>query len=68
MSQGDISANILSVGLDFGIEVFPVESWSLRMGPTYRYIHEGLSSSRTTATSTVTDNVLGINWGIAGYF
>jgi len=55
-----------SAGVDAGLEFFPADSWSLRVGPTYRYIHEGLSSGGSSAT--VTDNIFGLNWAFAGYF
>jgi hypothetical protein len=55
---------IWSGGLDAGAEFFIVDSWSLRIGPTYRYIHESASSSSTTMNV----HAYGVNWGLVGYF
>lgn len=35
---------------------------SLRVGPSYRYIHESISGDSLTLHS------VGVNWAIAGYF
>ena len=53
---------ILSPGIDLGFEFFPAESWSLRVGPSYRYVHESISGDSLTLHS------VGVNWAIAGYF
>jgi len=54
----------LSIGGDAGAEFFIGDSWSLRIGPSYRYIHQSLSGSSATSSS----NVYGVNWALAGYF
>jgi hypothetical protein len=61
---GDIT--MLSLGGDVGAEFFIGDSWSLRLGPTYRYIHQSTSTSAGSGTSA--SNVYGINWALAGYF
>jgi hypothetical protein len=58
------NVTILSVGVDCGGEFFIGDSWSLRVGPTYRYAHESMSNSSSAATA----NIYGINWALAGYF
>lgn len=57
-------ATELSIGGDVGAEFFIGDSWSLRIGPTYRYVHESVSGSSATSSS----NVYGVNWALAGYF
>jgi hypothetical protein len=61
---GDIT--VLSLGGDVGAELFIGDSWSLRLGPTYRYIHESISTNAGSGTSS--GNVYGVNWALAGYF
>jgi hypothetical protein len=62
----DTSITEMSVGFDLGFELFPADSWSLRIGPTYRYINEDLSGGGASASAH--DNVFGVNWALAGYF
>jgi len=61
-STSDITQ--LSMGADAGAEFFIGDSWSLRLGPTYRYLRQSMSGSSTTSST----NVYGVNWAIAGYF
>jgi len=63
-SNATSDATQLSIGGDAGAEFFIGDSWSLRIGPTYRYIHQSLSGSSATSSS----NVYGVNWALAGYF
>ena len=59
--QGD-GITMLSPGVDLGVEFFPAPSWSLRLGPSYRYVHE----SRGDASFSM--HTIGVNWAIVGYF
>jgi hypothetical protein len=61
--EGD-SLSAWSAGGDLGAELFLADAWSLRIGPTYRYI----SSSGTGSASQGAEHSYGVNWGIAGYF
>jgi hypothetical protein len=56
----------LMLGTDLGAEFFLADSWSLRIGPTYRYLHESVTVNSKSASTA--ENVLGVNWAIAGYF
>jgi len=56
----------LSLGGEVGAEFFLGDSWSLRFGPTYRYLHQSTNTSLGSGTSS--GNVYGVNWALAGYF
>ena len=56
----------LMLGADLGAEFFLADSWALRVGPTYRYLHESMTVANTSITAS--ENVFGVNWAIAGYF
>ena len=56
----------LMLGTDLGAEFFLAESWSLRVGPTYRYLHDSRTVGNTSFSQS--ENVFGVNWAIAGYF
>lgn len=56
----------LMLGADLGAEFFLADSWALRVGPTYRYLHESMTVANNTLTTS--GNVFGVNWAIAGYF
>ncbi len=60
------NATFLIPGVDLGVELFLADSWSLRIGPMYRYIYEREAVSNTTLTSS--SHEIGLNWTIAGYF
>jgi hypothetical protein len=67
--RGDagLSSKLLGIGADLGVEVFLVDSWALRLGPTFRHYKEwGASVLRGADTGSVTN--FGLNWGIAAYF
>jgi hypothetical protein len=51
-----------SGGVDAGAELFIVDSWSFRVGPTYRYLHE------STGNSSTTGHAYGASWALVGYF
>jgi hypothetical protein len=59
--EGD-GITMLSPGVDLGLEFFPAASWSLRVGPNYRYVRE------SQGDATLTLHSLGFNWALAGYF
>jgi hypothetical protein len=65
-SSNGSDATQLSIGGDVGAELFIGDSWSLRLGPTYRYIHQSTNTSAGSGTSSA--NVYGVNWALAGYF
>ena len=64
--DGGTSITELIAGVDLGFEFFLAESWSLRVAPTYRYVHESLSNGSSSASAH--EHVLGLNYAIAGYF
>lgn len=67
-SSGSSSSDVtmLSAGADVGLEFFLADSWSLRIGPTYRYVHESAGSGTQSASGS--EQIIGLNWAIAGYF
>jgi hypothetical protein len=54
----------LIVGGDMGAEFFVGDAWSLRIAPTYRYVHQTGSNS----SSNTGGHAFGLNWALAGYF
>jgi hypothetical protein len=62
----DMNNTLLSAGVDLGLEFFLADSWSLRVGPTYRYVHESMSMGSTSVSGS--EQIIGLNWAIAGYF
>jgi hypothetical protein len=58
------NTNIWTFGADAGAEFFVGDSWSLRLGPSYRYAYETLEDSE----ATVSGHIYGANWALAGYF
>jgi len=62
----DMTTTLLSAGVDLGLEFFLADSWSLRVGPTYRYVDVSMSMGSSSADST--EQIIGLNWAIAGYF
>lgn len=59
-------ATEFNVGADAGAEFFVGDSWSLRIGPGYRYVRQSVSTN--AGSGTTTGNVYGVNWALAGYF
>jgi hypothetical protein len=56
-------------GADAGLEVAIRDSWSFRIGPTYRYLRAaGTSSNGDLQVSDSGVSAFGLNWGIAAYF
>ena len=60
------NVNQLMLGADLGAELFLADSWSLRVGPTYRYLHASMTVGNNSVS--VREDVFGVNWAIAGYF
>jgi len=60
------NTNVISVGADVGVEFFIADSWSVRLAPMYRYLHESRSAGKTDLTGSEHD--YGLSWGLAGYF
>jgi hypothetical protein len=58
------NASIWTFGADAGMEFFVGDSWSLRLGPSYRYAYETFQDTSTTASG----HIYGANWALAGYF
>jgi hypothetical protein len=54
-------------GLDVGVETFPKDSWSLRIGPSYRML---LSSESGTSVSGSARplHAIGLSWALSAYF
>jgi hypothetical protein len=48
-------------GFDFGVETFVKESWSLRLGPSYRLLQSTESSSKPV-------HAFGVSWALSAYF
>jgi hypothetical protein len=58
------NASVWTFGADAGGEFFVGDSWSLRLGPSYRYAYETYQRSSVTASG----HIYGANWALAGYF
>jgi hypothetical protein len=58
------NTNMWTFGADAGMEFFVGDSWSLRLGPSYRYAYETFQDSSVTASG----HIYGANWAMAGYF
>jgi hypothetical protein len=58
------NATMWTFGADAGMEFFVGDSWSLRLGPSYRYVYETIQDSSVTASG----HIYGANWALAGYF
>jgi hypothetical protein len=56
----------LMVGGDLGAEFFLADSWSLRVGPTYRHLRESETVNNRSVSNSA--EAFGVNWAIAGYF
>ena len=56
----------LMLGADLGAELFLADSWSLRVGPTYRYLHASMTVGNNSVS--LREDVFGVNWALAGYF
>jgi hypothetical protein len=58
------NTSMWTFGTDAGFEFFVGDSWSLRLGPSYRYVYETLENS----SASVSGHIYGANWALAGYF
>jgi hypothetical protein len=64
---GGGSLDLLGPGADLGVEVFLVDSWALRVSPSFRYDKVWVNSSIGGSGDTHFAK-FGLNWGISAYF
>jgi hypothetical protein len=59
---------VFGVGAEAGLEVAIRDSWSFRIGPTFRYLRAAGTSANGDEVSGGGVSAFGVNWGIAAYF
>lgn len=66
---GGGGVQVFGAGAEAGLEVAIRDSWSFRIGPTFRYLRAaGTSSNGDLQVSDRGISAFGLNWGIAAYF
>jgi opacity protein-like surface antigen len=59
---------LYGLGVDAGVEQFLTSNWAIRLGMSHRHIWVHRDVNIPGIDDTTSNDVIGVNWGIAAYF